>query len=64
MKRYVPFQLVPETLTEETRQQLGCRMAEIHADYVCGKIRQMSCSPTQKQQILEAVIQNVKKASV
>ena len=64
MKHYVPFQLVPETPPEEIRQQLGCRVAAVHADYVCGKIRQMSCSPAQKQQILEAVIQNVKKASV
>ena len=64
MKHYVPFQLVPETLPEEILQQLGCRMAQLHADYVCGKIRQMSCSPAQKQQILEAVIHKVKKASV
>ena len=69
MKHYVPFQLVlQEPPSEETLQHLSCLMAGIYGDSVCDKIRQLSCSPGEKQQILDAVIRKVKedlkKASV
>ncbi len=47
--------------TVQGTQELGRRMAEARAGYVQSVIDKQQCSAIQKQQLLQGVIENVRK---
>lgn len=48
--------------TEAGRQELANRAAQIHADSIIEKIKSLKCPAEQKVKLLDAVIEDAKKA--
>ena len=49
--------------TETGTEELGRRMAEVHAASVIQRLKALHCPTDQKKELLEAVIETVKKRS-
>lgn len=62
MKRHGPVNLIVHyPTTQEGQEDLARRVAEVHANAVTMRIQQLSCPTSQKQQLLDAVIEDARK---
>lgn len=62
MRSGMPIQIIVHSPQSETgKKELARRVAELHADCVLSTIRGLDCSPKQKRELLEAVIDTGKK---
>ena len=48
----------------EGRRTLAQRMAGVHADWVCEKLKKMNCPADQKVQLLNAVVDTAKRKTL
>ena len=49
--------------TEEGKEELSKRVADVHATSVIQRLKALNCPTSQKQELLDAVIETVKKRS-
>ena len=49
--------------TAEGKEELAKRVADVHADLVIRRLKALNCPTHQKQELLDAVIDTVKKRS-
>ena len=49
--------------TEEGKEELAKRVADVHAASVIQRLKALNCPTHQKQELLDAVIETVKKRS-
>lgn len=64
MKTYAPIHIVVHSPTTTSgKKELSKRVASIHADMVTQKIQTLTCPSKQKTELLEAVINTIKKSS-
>lgn len=62
MRRHGPLSVIMHyPTTEKGRLELANRMAEVHADAVCRRIRELTCPDEQKLQLLDTVIESAKQ---
>lgn len=62
MRRHGPVNVImyfPKT--ENGKEELGRRVARVHADAVIARINGLTCPESQKQQLLDAVIQTARQ---
>ena len=50
--------------TDEGKRTLAQRMAGVHADWVCDKLKKMNCPADQKVQLLNAVVDTAKRKTL
>lgn len=61
MRKTAPIQVIVHyPKTEEGKQNLAKRVAEVHADFVTTTINKLSCPTKQKLELLQAVIDTTK----
>lgn len=61
MRTRAPLQVrVHFPQTEEGKQELARRVAEVHADFVLDTLNRLDCPAKQKLELLQAVIDTVK----
>ena len=61
MGRSVPIHLiVHHPQTQEGKLELACRVAEVHANAVQRRIKELSCPNSQKLALLDAVIEDAR----
>ena len=61
MRTSPPIQLVVHfPQTEDGRQELARRVADVHASFVISTIRNLNCSANQKLELLQTVIDSTK----
>ena len=59
MRSGMPIQIIVYSpQSEKGKKELARRVAELYADCVLSTIRGLDCSPKQKRELLEAVIDN------
>lgn len=49
--------------TEEGKEELARRVSDVHAAAVNQRLKSLNCPTSQKQELLDAVIETVKKSS-
>lgn len=62
MRRHGPVNIILYTpQTTEGKEELSRRVARVHADAVNTRIKNLQCPEAQKQQLLDAVIQEARQ---
>ena len=50
--------------TEEGTRELAGRVAEVHAEFVIHTISELNCPAKQKNELLQAVVDDIKKTNI
>ena len=60
-RKSAPIQVIVHyPKTEEGKQELARRVADVHADFVISTINRLNCPTSQKLELLQAVIDTTK----
>lgn len=61
-RKSAPIEIVVHyPTTEEGKRELAERVAGVHADFVLQYVRKLNCPSKQKEELIDAVIDTVKK---
>lgn len=57
LNRSAPIEIIVHyPTTDEGKKELARRVSEVHADFVCAKLKAMDCPTKQKLELLNTVV--------